>query len=165
MSNYIELPKDTTPVLILSDVMQALKKIPTESMSCIVTSPPYWNLRDYYVEGQIGMEKTPEEYINKMCEVSRELLRVLRKDGAYFLNVGDTYVDKGLQMIPQRLASKMTSEVKIIGKNRKKIGWLLRNQIIWFKPNHMPSPFKNRFTNAWKPYYFLQEMIRRKDTI
>ena len=154
MTSYIELPKDTTPVVILGDVMKALKRIPSESISCIVTSPPYWNLRDYYVEEQIGMEKTPEEYINKMCEVSKELLRVLRKDGAYFLNVGDTYNDKGLLMIPQRIACKMISEIRITGKNRKKIGWLLRNQIIWYKPNHMPSPAKNRFTNTYEPIFF-----------
>jgi DNA modification methylase len=151
---YIDLPKDNTPVVIVGDVMEVLKKIPSESINCIVTSPPYWNLRDYYVEGQIGRERTPEEYIEKLCEISKELLRVLTKNGAYFLNIGDSYIDKGLQMIPQRLAYKMISEAKIIGKNRKKIGWLLRNQMIWHKPNHMPSPAKTRFTNTYEPIYF-----------
>ena len=101
--NYIKLPQDNIPLVLLGDVMQGLRKIPSESISCIVTSPPYWNLREYYIAGQIGREKTPEEYIDKMVEVSKELLRILKKDGAYFLNIGDTYIDKGLQMIPQRV--------------------------------------------------------------
>jgi len=151
---YIELPKNNTPLLLLGDVMEGLKRIPSESISCIVTSPPYWNLRDYYTQGQIGQEKTPEEYINKLVDVSRELLRVLRKDGAFFLNIGDTYIDKGLQMIPQRVAYKMINEVELVGKNKKRIGWLLRNQIIWYKPNHMPSPVKTRYTNTYEPIYF-----------
>ena len=152
--NCITLPQDSTPLLLLGDVIRSLKRIPSESISCIVTSPPYWNLRDYYIQGQIGHEKTPEEYIDKLLDVSKELLRVLKKDGAYFLNIGDTYVDKGLQMIPQRLSYRMIDEIKIIGKNRKKIGWLLRNQIIWYKSNHMPSPVKTRFTNTYEPIYF-----------
>lgn len=153
-NNYIELPPDNIPLVLVGDVLHWLKKIPSESISCIVTSPPYWNLRDYYVDGQIGHEKTPEQYVDKLVGVSRELLRILRKDGAYFLNIGDTYVDKGLQMIPQRLAYRMINEVKIMGKNQRKIGWLLRNQIIWYKPDHMPSPAKTRFTNTYEPIYF-----------
>ncbi len=152
--NYISLPKNITPLVLLGDVFDAIKRIPSESISCIVTSPPYWNVRDYYVPGQIGREATPEEYIDKLVKLSHELLRVLKKDGAYFLNIGDTYVDKGLQMIPQRLAHRMISEVKIVGKNKKQIGWLLRNQIVWYKPNHMPSPAKTRFTNTYEPIFF-----------
>lgn len=152
--DYVQLPKSTTPLVLLGDVFDAIKKIPSESISCIITSPPYWNVRDYNVSGQIGREKTAEEYIDKLVKVSYELLRVLKKDGAYFLNIGDTYVDKGLQMIPQRLAYRMMSEVKIVGKNKKKIGWLLRNQIVWHKPNHMPSPVKSRFTNTYEPIFF-----------
>lgn len=150
----LAIPPDTVPLVLLGDVLHWLNKIPSESISCIVTSPPYWNLRDYYIEGQIGQEKTPDEYIDKLLEVSKELLRILKKDGAYFLNIGDTYVDKGLQMIPQRLAYRMTNEIKILGKNRRKIGWLLRNQIIWYKPDHMPSPAKTRFTNTYEPIFF-----------
>lgn len=149
----INLPRDNTPLVLIGDVIECLKKIPSESISCIVTSPPYWNQRDYYVIGQIGREKSSEEYINKLTGISKELLRILKKDGAYFLNIGDTYIDKGLQMIPQRLAYKMVNEVKLLIKN-KRIGWLLRNQIIWHKPNHMPSPVKSRFTNTYEPIYF-----------
>lgn len=154
LRKHIDLPKSSIPLVIIGDVMEALKMLPSESIDCIVTSPPYWSLRDYYIDGQIGREKTPEEYIEKLCAISKELLRVLAKKGAYFLNIGDTYVDKGLKMIPQRLAYRMISDVKILGKNKKQIGWLLRNQIIWYKPNHMPSPAKNRFTNTYEPIYF-----------
>lgn len=152
--DYIKLPQNNTPLILLGDVIQGLKKIPSKSISCIVTSPPYWNLREYYISGQIGRERTPGEYIAKLVEVSKELLRILKKDGAYFLNMGDTYIDKGLQMIPQRVVYKMINEVEMICKNKKKIGWLLRNQIIWYKPNHMPSPVKTRYTNTYEPIYF-----------
>ncbi len=152
--DYIKLPKNTTPIVLVGDVLHMLKKIPNESISCIVTSPPYWNLRDYYSKDQIGKERNPEEYIKKLANISRELLRILKKDGAYFLNIGDTYIDKGLQMIPERLAWKMVNGIKNRGKNGKKIGWLLRNQIIWHKPNHMPSPAKKRFTNTYELIYF-----------
>jgi len=152
--DYIKLPQDNIPLVLLGDVIQGLKKIPSESISCIVTSPPYWNLREYYISGQIGRERTPEEYITKLVEVSKELLRILKKDGAYFLNIGDTYIDKGLQMIPQRVAYSMVNEVEMICKSKKRVGWLLRNQIIWYKPNHMPSPVHTRYTNTYEPIYF-----------
>lgn len=151
---YIDLPNDNIPLVLIGDVFECLKKIPPETISCIVTSPPYWKHRDYYIKNQIGQEETAEEYIDKMANVSGELLRVLRKDGAYFLNIGDTYIDKGLQMIPQRLATKMIKNIKITALNKTKIGWLLRNQIIWYKPNHMPSPAKVRFTNTYEPICF-----------
>ena len=92
MNSYIELPKDNIPLILVGDVLDLLKMIPSESISCIVTSPPYWKHRDYYIKGQIGQEETPKEYIDKMTDVSRELLRVLRRDGAYFLNIGNTYM-------------------------------------------------------------------------
>ncbi len=161
--NVIKLPNDIRPLVLLGNVIEMLKKIPSESISCIVTSPPYWRLRDYHIENQIGQEKTPEEYIDKMVEISKELLRVLKKNGAYFLNLGDTYVEQGLQMIPQRVAFKMVQNVKIFGKNRKKIGWLLRNQIVWYKPNHMPSPAKCRFTNTYEPIFFFTRDDWEKD--
>ncbi|OGS39375.1 MAG: hypothetical protein A2551_05360 [Elusimicrobia bacterium RIFOXYD2_FULL_34_30] len=152
--NIIHNLNNSQSLLIIGDVIDVLRKIPSESISCIVTSPPYWKLRDYYIENQIGQESTSEEYVDKIVEVSKELLRVLKKDGAYFLNLGDTYLEQGLQMIPQRVAQKMIQDVKVLGKNQKKIGWLLRNQIIWHKPNHMPSPVKCRFTNTYEPIYF-----------
>ena len=142
-SDFIELPKDVTPLILQGDVMKSLQKIPDNSISVVVTSPPYWNLRDYEIKGQIGQEETPDEYISKMAEITKELRRIMRKDGCFFLNIGDSYYNGDLQMIPQRLALEM-----------QKQGWKLRNTIIWYKPNHMPSPVKNRFSNTWEPIFF-----------
>ena len=143
LSQYINLPKNTNPLIIIDDVFSALKKIPNRSISIVVTSPPYWNLRDYQDKNQIGNENDPQEYVDKLIAIGNEILRILKDDGAYFLNVGDTYVDKNLQMIPQKIAIGMQSN-----------GWLLRNQIIWYKPDHMPSPVKKRFTNTYEPIFF-----------
>lgn len=81
--------------VICGSVFDKLPEIPTGSVNCCVTSPPYWGLRDYGVEGQLGLEKTPEEYIAKMVEVFREVWRVLRDDGTLWLNLGDSYVGSG----------------------------------------------------------------------
>ena len=141
--NFIELPKTTTPLILQGDVIENIKRIPDNSISVIVTSPPYWNLRDYEIEGQVGQEETPEEYINKMLKITFELRRTMRKDGCFFLNIGDSYYNGDLQMIPQKLAFEMQNQ-----------GWKLRNIIVWYKPNHMPSPVKNRFSNTWEPIFF-----------
>ncbi len=141
--HWLSLPQDETPSVLIGDVFDALRKIPSKSISVVVTSPPYWNLRDYETTDQIGTERHPAEYVQKITDVGDEIMRILKDDGAYFLNIGDTYCDKNLQMIPQRVA---------IGMQQK--GWLLRNQIIWYKPNHMPSPVKSRFTNTYEPIFF-----------
>ena len=77
--------------LILGDCLTELKKLKPESVNCCITSPPYWGLRNYNVEGQLGLEKTPEEYVAKMVEVFREVKRVLKKEGTLWLNLGDSY--------------------------------------------------------------------------
>ena len=140
---YINLPQNTTPLIIIDDVFTALKKIPDKSISVVVTSPPYWNLRDYQDKNQIGNEDNPQQYVDKLIAIGNEILRILKDNGAYFLNIGDTYVDKNLQMIPQKIAIGMQNN-----------GWMLRNQIIWYKPDHMPSPVKKRFTNTYEPIFF-----------
>jgi len=75
--------------------MKMLKRIPDQCIDCCVTSPPYWGLRDYGVEGQIGLEKTPNEYVCKLVEIFREIRRVLRDDGTVWLNLGDSYAIQG----------------------------------------------------------------------
>src|SRR3990167_2853344 len=72
--------------------LDVLKTFPDESVDCFITSPPYWGLRDYGIEGQLGLEKTPEEYVAKMVLVFREVKRVLKKEGTLWLNLGDSYV-------------------------------------------------------------------------
>ncbi|MFH1956211.1 MAG: transcriptional repressor LexA [Patescibacteria group bacterium] len=138
----IDLPKTIQPTLLMGDVMEKLKLLPDKSINCIVTSPPYWGQRDYGVKGQIGNEKKPEEYIKKMINVADELKRILTDDGAYFLNIGDKYVDKNLQMIPYQLAIEM-----------QKRGWAIRNVLVWKKTNAMPSSIKDRFSNIYEPIF------------
>ena len=77
--------------LILGDCLDVLPTLPADSVHCVVTSPPYWGLRDYGVDGAIGLEETPEEFIAKMVDVFREVRRVLREDGTLWLNLGDSY--------------------------------------------------------------------------
>ena len=79
------------------DSLEVLKTLPDESVHCCVTSPPYYALRDYGVEGQIGRETTPKEYISRLTEVFAEVRRVLRPDGTLWLNISDTYAGKGNQ--------------------------------------------------------------------
>ena len=100
-NNHIDL-SNIKIGLMIDDVLEAIKKIPDKSISTVVTSPPYWNLRDYKDKRQIGNENNPLEFVNKIASLGKEILRVLKDDGAYFLNIGDTYVDQSLQMIPQK---------------------------------------------------------------
>lgn len=119
----------------------------------ILTSPPYWNMRDYGIEKQIGLEDNFNEYINELFTIFQECKRILRKDGTCWVNIRDTYSKgkircngvnkKSLCMIPERLSIKMIED-----------GWLLRNNIIWYKPNAMPDSCKDRFTVDYEYLYF-----------
>ncbi|KKL14376.1 hypothetical protein LCGC14_2516260, partial [marine sediment metagenome] len=87
----------TLPVneIICGSALEVLKTLPADSINCCISSPPYWALRDYGVEGQLGLEPTFEEYIDKLCTIYDEVKRVLRKDGTCFVNLGDTYAGGG----------------------------------------------------------------------
>lgn len=102
----------------------------------VITSPPYWRKRDYGIDGQIGQEKTADEYVDVIIAVMTELRRVLRPSGSIFLSIGDTYWQKSLQGIPS-----------LIEANARRAGWILRNRIIWVKRGGMPDPTRNRLTN------------------
>ena len=91
-----------TDVIINRDALYALRELPSESVNCCVTSPPYYGLRDYGLDMQIGREDTPEQYIDRLTEVFRELRRVLRSDGTLWLNIADTYCGTGEQGLPCR---------------------------------------------------------------
>ena len=78
-------------LIVESDAALALQKLPTDSVQCVVTSPPYWGLRDYGIEGQIGLEEKLQQYINKLVSVFAEVKRILRNDGVFWLNIGDGY--------------------------------------------------------------------------
>jgi DNA modification methylase len=135
-----------------------LKTINNSSVDLAMTSPPYWGLRDYRVKGQLGLEATSEEYIQKLVQYFDELKRVIKPTGSFCLNLGDTYMKKNLQMIPSRVALLLQSH-----------GWILRNDIIWHKPNHMPASVKDRLSNTYehlfhfvksKKYYYDLDSIR-----
>jgi DNA modification methylase len=136
---------DTTPLILVGDATEVLTAFPSECVDVIVTSPPYWQQRDYRVKGQIGRETTPQAYIQKLLAISNELKRVLKGTGSFFLNIGDKYNSKKKQllMIPARITIAMQDN-----------GWILRNQIVWYKPNHMPSPLIDRLSNTWEPVFF-----------
>lgn len=136
--------------LYLGNCLDHLEFMPDNSVNCCVTSPPYFGLRDYGVDGQIGLEQTPEEYVNKMVEVFREVRRVLRDDGALWLNLGDSY-GKGKQLlgIPWRVAFALQAD-----------GWYLRQDIIWSKPNPMPESVRDRCTKSHE-YIFLLTKSQR----
>ena len=107
-----------------------------DSVDLVVTSPPYWQKRDYGHDDQIGQESTPQGYVSAMMECLAEWKRVLRPTGSVFLNVGDTYHKKSLVGIPGRIEAAAVDA-----------GWLVRNRIIWTKDGGMPEPAKNRLAN------------------
>ena len=216
--------------IIHGDAVQVLKRIPDNSVDMVMTSPPYWGLRDYGMDaykiwdgetgcmhewmrgcsyydrprhgmnssvmkvsrvaeasgkiqesmvcckcgawyGQLGMEPSPEMYVTHLMQVFRELKRVLKPSGSFYLNMGDTYARKNLGrqvsrkslcMIPERVALAMIND-----------GWILRNKIIWYKPNSMPSSAKDRLSNTWEylfhfvkrqKYYYNLEAVREPYT-
>jgi DNA modification methylase len=110
--------------------------LPDDSVDLVVTSPPYWKKRDYGIEGQIGQERSPAEYVETMMDCFREWKRILRTTGSVFLNVGDTFDRGSLAGIPGRLELAAIDE-----------GWIVRNRIIWAKDRGMPEPAQNRLAN------------------
>ncbi|MEM4308598.1 MAG: site-specific DNA-methyltransferase [Thermoplasmata archaeon] len=132
--------------IIHSDVYAGLKYLPDNSIHAAVTSPPYWGQRDYGFDGQIGKEDRYQDYIGKLVTIFGVLRDKLVDRGVFFLNVGDKYIAKygksPLGFIPYKLAYFM-----------KKDGWILNDILIWYKPNHMPSSIRNRFSNTYEPVF------------
>ena len=158
--------------ILQGDVIDQLRTLPDKSVQCCVTSPPYWGLRDYGMDGQIGLEKTPEEYTQKLVEVFREVKRVLRDDGTLWLNLGDFYWANRTELCEmgglgktakagreQQGRSGFGKHDLIKPKDLVGIpwrvafalqadGWYLRSDIIWSKPNPMPESVTDRPTKA-----------------
>lgn len=150
-------------------------------MQCCVTSPPYYGLRDYGVNGQIGLEQTPDEYVAEMVGVFREVRRVLRDDGVLWLNLGDSYANQGASG-PQGATGDRASRTFTAGGMRKGMGdakpkdligipwqvafalrsdgWYLRSEIIWAKPNPMPESVTDRPTKAHEQVFLLSKNAR-----
>jgi len=130
--------------ILIGDSLEILRTLPAESVHCVVTSPPYWGLRDYGVEGQMGLESTPAEFISNMVAVFDEVRRVLRSDGTCWVNMGDSYLPgKNMAMMPHRLAIALQDA-----------GWWVRQDIVWSKPNPMPESVRDRCTKSHE-YIFL----------
>ena len=141
--------QDPDLTLWCGDVREALAKLPDSSVDCVVTSPPYWGLRDYGVDGQIGLEATPLEYVAGMVEVLREVRRILTPHGTLWLNLGDSYGEKQLLGMPWATAFALQAD-----------GWLLRSDIIWAKPNPMPESITDRPTKSHEYIFFLTKSAR-----
>ena len=145
--------------VIIGNCLDVLKGMQSESIDCVVTSPPYWNLRDYKSEparygvweGQLGLEDTPDLYISHLLMIFDEVKRVLKPTGACWVNIGDTYMSKDICGIRQKSLCQIPSRFAIAMTDR---GWILRNEIIWQKSNCMPTSVKDRFTVDFEKFFF-----------
>ena len=145
--------------ILVGDALERLQELPDESVQCVVTSPPYWGLRDYGVDWAYGLEPTLNRYISIMVEVFSEVRRVLRKDGTLWLNLGDVFwggkgkhlvlKPKDLIGLPWRIAFALQAD-----------GWYLRSDIIWHKPNPMPESVTDRPTRAHEYVFLLTKSAR-----
>lgn len=168
----------TMGALYQGDALEILRQLPSGSVHTCVTSPPYWGLRDYGVEGQIGLEETPEEYVEKLVAVFREVRRVLRDDGTLWLNLGDSYTSGGrATRAPDRKSGAREMSVRPptpFGLKPKDLvgipwrvafalqadGWYLRSDIIWAKPNALPESVRDRPTKAHEYIFLLSKSPR-----
>ncbi len=123
--------------------LQVLQSCPDALVDCVVTSPPYYRQRDYASEQQIGREASPSDYVERLTTVFAECRRVLKPSGSLWLVIGDKYVDGAQQGLPWRLALALIDE-----------GWILRSDVIWHKPNAMPSSVKTRPTTDHEYVFF-----------
>lgn len=143
--------EDIKNTILNGDVIETLKKIPSQSIDMIITSPPYWSLRDYDNEHQMGQETTFKEYINKLIDIFNECYRVLKDEGTCWVNIGDTYSSNNKTGVKKQSLIGIPDRFKIQMIDN---GWLCRNEIIWHKPNAMPSSAKTRFNNDYEKLYF-----------
>jgi len=178
--------------ILHGDVLEQLGNIPSESIDCIITSPPYWGLRDYGVEGQWGLEKDFHEYLEHMRILMEYLKEALKPTGTCWINLGDSYSGSGkgagsdIETVKEswRFDKKPEQQIDIEAKSRIGVperfyiecidaGWIARNPIVWYKANSMPCSVKDRFTNKYEmiyffakqqKYYFNLDAIREKTT-
>jgi site-specific DNA-methyltransferase (adenine-specific) len=145
-------------VFIVGDSLEALKNIPENTIDCIMTSPPYWGQR-CYENGGIGLENKPENFVDNLLKITKELYRVLKNTGSFWLNIGDTYKNKSLQGIPWRVAIRMMDEQ----------GWILRNDVVWNKHKGAMDSSSDKLRNIHEmifhfvknnTYYYNDEVIR-----
>nr|WP_155073651.1 site-specific DNA-methyltransferase [Streptomyces taklimakanensis] len=159
--------------MLLGDALDVLRTLPDGSVDCIVTSPPYYGLRDYGTEGQYGLESTPAAYVETMRQVFAEARRVLADDGTLWLNLGDSYAyppgSAGRQGNGQREGLRGTRDVppkNLLGIPWRTAfalqddGWILRSEVIWAKRNIMPEAVKDRPTRAHEQVFLFTKQPR-----
>ena len=143
--------------ILVGDVRHRLSELPADSVDTIVTSPPYFRLRNYANNEQIGLERHVDQWVDELTLVARGLKRVLKPTGSLWLNLGDTFSrhpgdgarPKSLVMAPERLALRLVAD-----------GWVLRNKVIWAKTNPMPTSVKDRLSCTWEVVYFFTKSER-----
>lgn len=149
MSASAEIPRNR---IIIGDAIDRLRRLPDASVDTVITSPPYFRLRDYAVEGQLGLESDIDIWVEHLRMLSAEIHRVLVPTGTYWLNLGDTYSShpsqganrKSLLMAPERVAMRL-----------QEAGWIIRNKIVWAKPNPVPSSVPDRLNCTYEVIYVL----------
>lgn len=172
-----------TPTILIGDAAERLKELPDQSVQMCVTSPPYYGLRDYGDPRQLGSEPTPGEYLHRLVRISQEIRRVLKDDGTYWLNLGDSYYNyrpgagqaltkqscsRTDQSLPQSCARRGNVLEGFKEKDRMMIparcaialcddGWYLRDEIVWHKPNPMPESVTDRTTKSHEFIYLLSK--------
>lgn len=164
-----EYYRDDQVTLLIGDALEQLRTLPDGSVDCIVTSPPYFGLRDYGTPGQYGLEASPAEYVETMRAVFAEARRVLADDGTLWLNLGDSYAAapsgpagrSSMRGRSRRVLAEQAKASKASDRPEKSLlgipwrvafalqddGWILRNEIIWHKPNAMPQSVRDRLSN------------------
>lgn len=163
----------------IRDALTGINELPDECVQCCVTSPPYFKLRDYGIPGQLGLESSPEEYINKIVDVFKAVKRVLREDGTLWVNMGDTYnaykantgdtkyagmagrpvQEKGL-VVPKLKSKDLVGIPWMLAFALREDGWYLRQDIIWSKPNPMPESVTDRCTKSHEYVFLLSKSAR-----
>lgn len=170
--------------ILQGDCRKVLKTLPDESVNCCVTSPPYFGLRDYGIDGQIGLEMTPDAYVGELIFVFRDIKRILREEGTLWLNLGDSYSSGGRTTTTvQTVRGDCSEEAKRATNTRPPViegikpkdligipwmvafalrqdGWYLRQDIIWHKPNPMPESVTDRCTKAHEYIFLLSKSER-----
>lgn len=138
--------------VLIGDAVKRLRRLPGASVDTVVTSPPYFLLRDYGVDGQIGLEDSVAGWVDHLGSVLGEVVRVLKAEGSVWLNLGDTYarqprhgaLPKSLVLGPEKLLLALSEQ-----------GWIVRNKVVWAKPNPLPASVRDRLNTTWEPLFLL----------